>query len=119
MQHFSQLLLLINENILLTAQKFALETISAVFLANQIFSLFAFALCIHDFKFVLFRPFLHKCHQAAVAFCINRPLQPYSKTKLGWSPTWAKFCWLIASLSVVLPQLNMTKLKLEYLKFCF
>jgi len=26
----------------------------------------------------------------------------------------AKFCRLIASLSVVLPQLNLTKLKLEY-----
>jgi len=30
-----------------------------------------------------------------------------------------KFCQLIASLSVVLPQLNLTKLKLQYLKFGF
>jgi len=29
---------------------------------------------------------------------------------------WAKFCQLIASLSVVLPQHNLPKLKLEYLK---
>jgi len=61
MQHFSQLLLQINENILLfvllsikserkTAQKFALENICAVFLANQFFSSFAFALCINDFS---------------------------------------------------------------------
>jgi len=32
-------------------------------------------------------------------------------------PTWAKFCQLIANLSVVLLQINLTKLKLEYLKF--
>jgi len=38
---------------------------------------------------------------------------------LSWSPTWAKFCQLIASLFVVLPQINVTKLKLEYLKFGF
>jgi len=37
------------------------------------------------------------------------------KANLSWSPTWAKLCQLIASLSVVLPQLNLTKLKLEYL----
>jgi len=39
------------------------------------------------------------------------------KANLSWSPTRAKFCQLIASLSVVLPQINMTKLKLQYLKF--
>jgi len=33
-----------------TAQKFALETICAVFPAYQIFSAFAFALCINDFS---------------------------------------------------------------------
>jgi len=33
------------------------------------------------------------------------------KSNLSWSPTWAKFCQLVASLSVVLP---LTKLKLEY-----
>jgi len=31
-----------------------------------------------------------------------------SKAKSNQSPTWAKFCQLIASLSVVLPQLNLT-----------
>jgi len=40
------------------------------------------------------------------------------KANLSWSPTWAKFCQLITSLSVV-PQLNLIKLKLEYLKFGF
>jgi len=37
----------------------------------------------------------------------------------SWSPTPAKFCQLIASLSVILSQLNLTKLKLEYLKSGF
>jgi len=41
------------------------------------------------------------------------------KANSSWSPTWVKFCQLIASLSVVPPQLNLTKLKLEYLKFGF
>jgi len=41
------------------------------------------------------------------------------KANSSWSPTWAKFCQLIASLSVVLPHLKMTILKLEYLKFSF
>jgi len=43
------------------------------------------------------------------------------KVNLSWSPTWAKFCQLIASLFIVLPQLNLTKLQaeLEYLKFSF
>jgi len=41
------------------------------------------------------------------------------KANSSWSPTWAKFCQLIASLSVVVSQLNLTKLKLEYLKFGF
>jgi len=41
------------------------------------------------------------------------------KANSSWSPTWAKLCQLIASLSVVLLQLNVTKLKLEYLKFGF
>jgi len=38
---------------------------------------------------------------------------------LSWSPTWAKFYQLIASLSVVLFQVSLTKLKLEYLKLDF
>jgi len=46
-------------------------------------------------------------------------LQPYTKRKLSWSLTCAKFFQLIASLSVVLPQLNLTKFKLEYLKSGF
>jgi len=33
-----------------TAQKFALETSCAAYRANQIFSSFAFALCINDFS---------------------------------------------------------------------
>jgi len=33
-----------------------------------------------------------------------------------YKQTWAKFCQLIASLSVILPQLNVTKFKVEYLK---
>jgi len=41
------------------------------------------------------------------------------KANLSWSPTRAKFCQLIARLSVVLPQLNRTKLKLEYVKSGF
>jgi len=41
------------------------------------------------------------------------------KANSSWSPTWAKFCQLIASLPVILPQLNLTELKLEYLKFGF
>jgi len=36
---------------------------------------------------------------------------------LNWSPNLAKFYQLIASLFVVLLRLNLTKLKLEYLKF--
>jgi len=38
------------------------------------------------------------------------------KANLKWSPTQAKFGQLIASLCVILPQLNLTKLKLENLK---
>jgi len=30
------------------------------------------------------------------------------KANSSWSPTWVKFCQLIASLPVVLPQLNVT-----------
>jgi len=48
--------------------------------------------------------------------------QSYSsilKANSRWSPTWANFCQVIASLFAVLPQLNQTKLKLEYLKFGF
>jgi len=41
------------------------------------------------------------------------------KASLSWSPTRAKFCQLIASLSVVLPQLNVKKLEFMYLKFGF
>jgi len=38
---------------------------------------------------------------------------------MSWSPTRVKFCQLIASLSIVLPLIKLTKLKLEYLKFGF
>jgi len=44
---------------------------------------------------------------------------PYAKSKHDLSSTWAKFCQLIASLFAILSQLNLTKLKLEYLKFGF
>jgi len=43
---------------------------------------------------------------------ILKPLSQILKANLSWSPTWAKFCQLITSLSVVLPQLNQTKFKL-------
>jgi len=46
-------------------------------------------------------------------------LRPYSKSKLELESNLAKFCRLVASLSVVLPQLNLTKLKHKYLKFGF
>jgi len=49
----------------------------------------------------------------------NRDLQPYSKSKLELESNSSEICQLIASLSVVLPLLNVTKLKLEYLKFDF
>jgi len=39
------------------------------------------------------------------------------KANLSWGSTWAKFCQLISNLFLVLSQLNLTKLKLEYLKF--
>jgi len=41
------------------------------------------------------------------------------KSNLSRSRTRAKFCQLIASLSVILLQLKLTKLKLEVLKFDF
>jgi len=41
------------------------------------------------------------------------------KVNLSWSQTRAKFCQLIASLSVLLLQLKLTKLKLEVLKSDF
>jgi len=41
----------------------------------------------------------------------------FLKADLSGSPTWAEFCQLIASLSVVLSRLNLTKLKHEHLKF--
>jgi len=41
------------------------------------------------------------------------------KANSSWFSTWAKLCQLIASLSVILLQLNLTELKLEYLKFGF
>jgi len=44
-------------------------------------------------------------------------LQPcILKANSSWSPTRGKFCQLIASLPVIQPQLNLTKLQLEYLK---
>jgi len=41
------------------------------------------------------------------------------KANLNWSRTRAKYCQWIASLSVILLQLKLTKLKLEVLKFAF
>jgi len=41
------------------------------------------------------------------------------KANLSRSPTSAKVCQVIASLSTILPQLILTKLKLEYLKLGF
>jgi len=41
------------------------------------------------------------------------------KSKVELESKLSKFCQLIASLSVVLPQLNLTKLKLEYQKLGF
>jgi len=38
------------------------------------------------------------------------------KTNSSWSPTWAKVCQLIVRFFVILPQLNLTKLKFDYLK---
>jgi len=47
-------------------------------------------------------------------------LQPYSKSKLELkSNLRARFYQLIARLSAILPQLNLTKVKLECLKFGF
>jgi len=45
--------------------------------------------------------------------------QPYYKSKLELEFNLGKFYQLIASLSVVLLQLNLTKLKLEYMKYGF
>jgi len=59
---------------------------------------------------------------ASTALVVDRSRDTNSrifKANSSWSTTWAKFRQLIASLSVVLPQLNLTKLKLEYLKFGF
>jgi len=41
------------------------------------------------------------------------------KANSSWNPTRAKFYQLIAGLSVVLFQLNLTKLKLQYMKSGF
>jgi len=47
-------------------------------------------------------------------------VRPYIlKANSTWSPTWAKFCQLLARLSAILPQHNLTKLKLECLKYGF
>jgi len=45
--------------------------------------------------------------------------RPYSERKLGLKSNLSEICQLIASLSVILYQLNLTKLKLEYLKSGF
>jgi len=50
------------------------------------------------------KPILHGCWQIDGGIL---------KANLSWCPTSAKFCQLIASLSVNLPQTNLTKLKLE------
>jgi len=62
----------------------------------------------------------------AASKCLDRNLWSEAyisilKANLSWSPIRTKFCQSNASLSVVLPQLNLTKLKLEYryLKFDF
>jgi len=47
-------------------------------------------------------------------FTIQRP---YARNNLSWSCIWAKFCQLIVSLFVILPQFNLTKSKLDYLNF--
>jgi len=54
----------------------------------------------------------------------NELLQPYSKSKLQWgsksmSVNRATFCQLISKFIRGFTQLNLTKLKLEYLKFGF
>jgi len=46
-------------------------------------------------------------------------LRPYSKCKLELLSNFGEILPVIASLSVVVAQLNLTKLKLEYLKFGF
>jgi len=46
---------------------------------------------------------------------INKTYGRILKANSIWSPTRAKFCRLIVRLSVILLQLNLTKLKLEYL----
>jgi len=48
---------------------------------------------------------------------LNKTYSHILKANLSWSLTWAKVCQLITSLFVVLPPLNLTKLKLEHLKF--
>jgi len=85
-----------------------------------------YALCLsyhHNTEAVLFA-----CLSSGWATATGRRLGPkvgngingrILKANLRWSPTRAKFCQLIASLSVVLPQINLTKLKFEYLKFGF
>jgi len=45
--------------------------------------------------------------------------RPYSKSKLELESNFSEFCQLIASLSVILPQLNLIKLKLEYRSLAF
>jgi len=54
-----------------------------------------------------------------VSYFLNKHNGRILKANLSWSPTQAKFCPLIASIFVVLPQRNLTKLKHEYLKFGF
>jgi len=57
-------------------------------------------------------PAVRKLHQAR--------FQPYSKRQLQLeSNLLGEILTVIASLSITLPQLNLTKLKHEYLKFGF
>jgi len=49
----------------------------------------------------------------------SKVLRSYSKSKLELESNLAKLCQLIAILPIVLLQLNLTKLKLDYLKFGF
>jgi len=65
------------------------------------------------------RGFLKINHFGYIIFTQRQFYDCILKANLSWSPTSSKSCQLIASLSVVLPQVNMTKIKLEYLKTGF
>jgi len=42
-----------------------------------------------------------------------------TKANLSWSGTWANYCLFVASLYIIVLQLNLIKLKLEVLKSGF